>query len=87
MKEEGGGVVSNPMQPIAGNRGGERRRCYQEQAMHAAVGIRQQGPALNMEERSEGNRGHRQIWKKDLVKLQLGEYVSLGKVFFKHFVF
>ena len=25
--------------------------------------------------------------KKDLVKLQLGEYVSLGKVFFKDFVF
>ena len=30
-----GWVVSNLMQPIAGNRGGERRRWYQEQVMHA----------------------------------------------------
>ena len=30
-----GWVVSNLMQPIAGNRGGESRRWYQEQVMHA----------------------------------------------------
>ena len=30
-----GWVVSNLMQPIVGNRGGEGRRWYQEQVMHA----------------------------------------------------
>lgn len=46
--------MSNLMQPIAGNRGGERRRWYQEQVMHA--GIRQQRVSPNMEKDPDGDK-------------------------------